>query len=100
MVPEMMPTGRSAARHGLSVAGVAVCAVLSVAVALPARAEAAHCGRVGGTKIVTFGGLSCTQARSIYARYRSHKKLPTGWICALSARECGKGKRGFTFGFN
>ena len=41
MVPPVMHTGRGAARHGLSVAGVAVCVVLSLALALPARAEAA-----------------------------------------------------------
>jgi hypothetical protein len=54
----------------------------------------------GGTKIVTFGGVPCTQARRIYTRYTGHEKLPTGWICGLSARECAKGKRGFTFGFS
>jgi hypothetical protein len=82
------------------VAGLVASAVLAVTLALPARAEAANCGRVGGTKIVSFGGLPCTQARSIYRRYTSHQKLPAGWICGLSARECAKGKRGFTFGFN
>ena len=96
----MISTGGSAARQRLSVAGLAVCGFLFVALALPVRAEAANCGRVGGTKIVTFGGLPCTQARSIYTRYTSHRKLPAGWICGLSARECAKGKRGFTFGFN
>ena len=59
-----------------------------------------HCGRIAGAKIVTFGGLACTQARRIYTRYTSHKTLPSGWTCGLSARECANGKRGFTFGLN
>ena len=59
-----------------------------------------NCGRVGAAKIIAFGGLPCAQARSVYTRYTHHQKLPAGWICGLSARECGAGKRGFTFGLN
>jgi len=59
-----------------------------------------HCGRIAGAKVVTFGGLSCSDARTIYTRFTRRQALPAGWICGLSARECAKGKRGFTFGLN
>jgi len=66
----------------------------------PTNAAHHQCGRIAGAKIVTFGGLACTQARTIYTRFTGNQKLPAGWICGLSARECANGKRGFTFSFN
>jgi hypothetical protein len=79
----------------LSVAGI-----LATTLTLPPTAVAKNCGKVAGTKVVTYGGLSCKRARTIFRAYKSGKRLPSGWTCAASAGSCGKGKRGFTFRFN
>lgn len=62
-------------------------------------AEARNCGKVHGQKIVTYGGLSCGKAKSVYTAFQSGK-IPKGWNCGLSAGECDQGYKGFTFRFN
>jgi hypothetical protein len=74
--------------------------ILVTALTLPSTAVAKNCGRVAGTKVVTYGGLSCKRARTIFRAYKSGKRLPSGWSCAASAGSCWKSKRGFTFRFN
>lgn len=66
--------------------------------ALPFSAEAAHCGKVEGKKIVTYGGLSCAKAKKIYKSFQSGH-IPKGWTCGQSVGACAKGKKGFQFNF-
>lgn len=72
----------------------------SVALLIPASAEAKNCGRIAGSRLVTHGGVSCKTARGIYAKFRTGRRLPSGWVCGLSAGACSKGRQGFTFRFN
>lgn len=72
---------------------------LILLLASPSMVLASNCGKVKGQKIVTYGGLSCSKAKSIYQSYLSGK-IPDGWNCALSAGVCEKDNKGFTFRFN
>ena len=85
---------------GLS-AGLTATTVLlaSVALFVPASAAAKNCGEVAGAHIVTHGGVSCRTAGTVYTRFRAGRRLPSGWICGLSAGACSKGRQGFTFRF-
>jgi hypothetical protein len=70
-----------------------------VVITLPLSAEAENCGKIKGQKIVTYGGMSCNEARRVYKAFqRGH--TPKSWACGQSAGACGKGKIGFTFRFN
>jgi hypothetical protein len=77
-----------------------IVAALAVVLTLPSAVQAKNCGRVSGTKVATYGGLSCKRARTVFHAYKSGKRLPRGWTCAASAGSCWRGKRGFTFRFN
>lgn len=72
---------------------------LIILLASPLIVLANNCGKVKGQKLVTYGGLSCSSAKSIYQSYLSGK-IPEGWSCALSAGVCEKDNKGFTFRFN
>lgn len=65
---------------------------------LPFEVDAGNCGKVYGNKIVT-QGVSCREAKRIYKLFHKGKKLPTEWVCGLSAGECRKGDKGLGFTF-
>ncbi len=67
-------------------------------VLMPALSEARvhHCGKIEGKKIVTYGGLSCKTAKSVYRSFLNGH-IPSGWNCGQSVGGCGKGPQGFYF---
>lgn len=79
---------------------LAAAALIAVALFLPTGASATNCGKYLGSKIVTHGGLSCSRAKAIYRKFHAGEKVPSGWVCGLSAGACNKGSKGFTFRFN
>lgn len=66
---------------------------------LSSTVEAHLCGKVKGQKIVTYGELSCAEAKRVYKAFQAGH-APADWNCGLSAGECGNGSKGFTFRFN
>ena len=83
-----------------SLALIVAIAAIAASMVLPVSGQAANCGTYLGSKIVTHGGLSCARARTIYAKFKNGYRLPSGWVCGLSAGRCDKGSKGFTFRFN
>jgi hypothetical protein len=79
---------------------MAIALLASLALLIPASAVAKNCGSIGGSHIVTYGGVSCKTAGAIYAKFKAGRRLPRGWVCGLSAGRCDKGRQGFTFRFN
>jgi len=59
-------------------------------------AQARHCGKIMGKEIKTYGGLSCSKAKSVYKAFNKGN-TPKGWTCGQSVGGCGKGNYGFTF---
>lgn len=66
---------------------------------VPYSAEARNCGNIKGNKLVTYGGLSCSEAKNVYKAFQAGH-TPVGWTCGLSAGACDRDNKGFTFRFN
>jgi hypothetical protein len=71
-----------------------IIAITSLSLAISAHAKI--CGKIEGHKIVTYGNLSCTKAKSIFKSFQKGH-IPAGWNCGQSVGGCGKGKQGFYF---
>jgi hypothetical protein len=77
----------------------ALMSALVVALMLPSAGQATNCGRIAGKKIVTYGGLSCKRAGTVWRAYKKGNALPRGWTCGLSSGSCYRGRKGFYFRF-
>lgn len=59
-------------------------------------AHAKNCGIFAGKQIITYGRLSCVEAKKIFRSFNKGH-IPRGWTCGQSVGGCGKGKKGFYF---